>query len=253
MRSGRKPGSTALMRRRLSTSRPAPIRRTSERATSETTRPSRRRRRPLPAERPPSFSTELRSVRSACRAGTRPIVTPVSNERTRPKASTDPSRGRFPSSRGRPPGARATRPLTPQSPRVTPRAPPTEARTIPSARSSRTIRPRPAPRALRSAISFLRSVARASRRLATFAQAMRSTRATAPWSATRLGRTSSTTMSPSGTTPTPRPAFVLGNSFSMRLAITARSDSAWDGLTPGRSRPIANRLRSSRVSPSRFG
>ena len=49
-----------------------------------------------------------------------------------------------------------------------------------SVNSCRTMRPRPAPIAARSAISRLRAVARTSRRLATFAHAISSTKPTAP-------------------------------------------------------------------------
>ncbi|MEQ9401362.1 MAG: hypothetical protein RJQ04_19505 [Longimicrobiales bacterium] len=73
--------------------------------------------------------------------------------------------------------------------------------TMPSVRSWRTIRPRVAPRALRTATSRRRWAALARRRLATLAQAMRSTTATAAiiiqstvptsctWSSSKLPRT----------------------------------------------------------------
>ena len=59
-----------------------------------------------------------------------------------------------------------------------------------SVSSWRTIRPRPAPRAARTDISRARAVARASSRLATLAQAMSSTRVTAPIAVSVTSRTS---------------------------------------------------------------
>ena len=55
------------------------------------------------------------------------------------------------------------------------------------------IRARFAPSAVRIAISLDRAAARESRRFATFAQAINSTKATAPSSASKAGRTDPTT------------------------------------------------------------
>ncbi len=86
----------------------------------------------------------------------------------------------------------------PRNARATPTtAPRSESRTL-SVRSWRSRRLRVAPIASLTAISLCRLAARASSRLATFAQAIRSTSATAPSSRRRAGRISPTTASLSG-------------------------------------------------------
>ena len=67
------------------------------------------------------------------------------------------------------------------------------------------MRPRVAPMAARTAISFCRARARESSRLATLAHAMSSTKPTAATSTTSERRTSPTTCSPSGTIPNVSP------------------------------------------------
>ena len=86
-----------------------------------------------------------------------------------------------------------------------PRIDPAPARTRLSVRSCRRIRPRPAPSAVRIAISLCRPVARARRRLATFAQAIRRTNATAPRRTVSAGREEPVICSASGAAPAVHP------------------------------------------------
>ena len=95
--------------------------------------------------------------------------------------------------RGRSSGAMASRVSSAKRARSSPRAPPTSASTRLSVRSCRRRRERPAPIAVRSAISRSRVEARASRRLATLAQAISSTKATAASRTTIAGRIDPTT------------------------------------------------------------
>ena len=110
--------------------------------------------------------------------------------------------------------------------------------TTPSVRSWRTIRPRPAPRARRSAISRCRSAPRARMRFATLTQAISITRTAA---ACQMARMSGSTGSPNPrlkvATATPRPVLVCGCSFSIRPATTASSARAWAGVPPSARRP----------------
>src|SRR5207253_2557117 len=77
-------------------------------------------------------------------------------------------------------GAAATNSFVPPHERNTPTIPPSTERGKVSVTSWRMIRPRPAPRAVRTATSVLRDAARASNRPATFAHPMIRTNATAP-------------------------------------------------------------------------
>ena len=120
--------------------------------------------------RDPSRSARVPLVAAARSEGTSPkstpviTVTPSANSNTRPSSGT--SSTRQPSG-----GCIAINARTPARPSATPVAPPA----IASARLSviiwRTIRPRPAPRAERTATSRVRPDARTSSRLATFAHA----------------------------------------------------------------------------------
>ena len=74
--------------------------------------------------------------------------------------------------RGRSGGSQARRARKLAAAAARPSAPPLTARTSPSARNWRRSRPRPAPSAVRIATSRERALARASRRLATFTQAI---------------------------------------------------------------------------------
>ena len=78
--------------------------------------------------------------------------------------------------RGMLPGFTASSARMPTMPSASPSTPPSSDSTTLSVSSCRTMRPRPAPIAARIAISRLRTVARTSSRLATFAQAMSRTK-----------------------------------------------------------------------------
>ena len=92
----------------------------------------------------------------------------------------------------------ASRARTPPKPRPRPRTPPAMVSKALSMSNWRTRRHRPAPRAPRMANSRFRAVARTSRRFATFAQAMSSTRLTAPRRIIRESRTFPMMLSRSG-------------------------------------------------------
>ena len=158
-------------------------------------------RKPVPERPPDSLSVALRSGREVCSAGMRPNRRPVSsatrmvNARTRQSMPTSepsaPTRGRLAVltlSRARIPTTPATEPTA---------APARESSTL-SVSSCRTMRARPAPMATRMAISRRRPMARASSRLATLAQAISSTRLTAPTSTSSEERTSLTRASRMG-------------------------------------------------------
>ena len=115
------------------------------------------------------------------------------------------------------------------APSATPSAPPRSDSTRLSVSSWRTIRRRPAPSADRTASSRSRAVARASSRLATFAQQISSTKPTTPRNSIEVSLRSLPIMvSCIGSSATPRPALVCGNSRARPSATAARSAcAAW--------------------------
>ena len=152
---GRNPGSTAVSRQKLRTSRPAPTTSSTARAVSATTSALRVRRPlvvPVPA-RVPSRSVPARSVWVAWRLGASPATTPDSTVRPRVKSSI----GRFranPAGNTRLGGSHAANARSVHQAPSSPRAPPASERARLSVRSWRAIRPRAAPRAVRMATSF---------------------------------------------------------------------------------------------------
>ena len=138
---------------------------------------------PEPPRAPVSFRVMLRSAREACIAGTNPKRMPVPSASSRVKPITvQSSVTAAPSGpmRGMLPGFTASNARTPSAPITSPKTPPSIESSTLSVSSWRTMRLRPAPMAERMAISRARPVARASSRLATFAQAISSTQPTAP-------------------------------------------------------------------------
>ncbi len=126
------------------------------------------------------------------------------------------------------------------APMPIPIAPPISESTTLSVSSCRTMRRRPAPSADRTASSRVRTVARASSRLATFAQQMRSTKPTTPRNSIDVSRRSLPIIeSCSPSSVTPRPLLVSGNSDASASATVPRSASAALIVTPGFSRPTA--------------
>jgi len=113
----------------------------------------------------------------------------------------------------------------------------------------RIMRPRPAPRAARTAISFCRDAPRASIRLATFAHAISSTQPTAASRISKAGRAGPATRSFSGTTSTPRGALPAYCLFK-RLTIVLISACASARDTRGLSRAMTSRKCAPRCSAS---
>ena len=108
-----------------------------------------------------------------------------------------------------------------------------------SVSSWRMTRRRPAPSAARMASSRVRTVARASSRLATLAQQMRSTKPTTARKSIDVSRSSRpTSASCSGSSATPRPVLVSGNSRASPPATAAKSARAASSVTPGFIRPM---------------
>ncbi len=199
------------------------------------------RPRPL-ATRPPCFSNSTRSAREERSAGNRPKSRPVARDSPRMNATARPSSATS-SRRGRLRGlsTRSTETLARARRRAA--RPPEPASTRLSASHCRTSRLRLAPRAARIATSLPRESPWASRRLVTFAQAIRRTNATDPARTSRAGRTRLTTGSCSASTFTAMPAFDSGRSVSRRRATTPSSARAFSRVAPGRRRPNTRRKR----------
>ena len=145
--------------------------------------------------------------------------------------------------RGRPGGLSATSARTPNSATTIPRAPPSAASSKLSVSSCRIIRVRPAPSAARIANSPRRCAPRASSRFVTFTHAIRSTRITAPRTASNAGLTPRVTSSCSeaamNLTPRPYVSGCCSSNTACPSASTSRVASS--ALTPGRSRPTVRR------------
>ena len=236
----RKPGSTLSKVAKLRMSKPAPTSNTTANAISVITSALRVRcaaRRPLEL-RTLSLSICPISTPAEWNAGTSPNSRPVSTAIATEKASTRPSIATF-SRRGKPLGPNATIASTIHAASAPPMiAPASERRTL-SVTSWRTIRPRPAPSAVRTAISVSRPAARTSSRLATLAHAMRSTNVTAPNIVSSVPRTSPTSDRCSSSAVPPKFAFDFGNSCFSRAPTAAMSRFAAVSDTPGRRRAIA--------------
>jgi hypothetical protein len=130
-----------------------------------------------------------------------------------------------------------------------PTPPPSRARITPSVRSSRTRRTRPAPRARRRAVSRSRAAARASIRLATFAQAMASTKDTATDIRARITHASAPAMARRNKSAwAPHPAWVSGRSRARRAAMVPNSAMPCPTPTPGLRRAVTDRSRTSSSS-----
>ena len=175
-----------------------------------------------------------RSRAGARRAGASPKRRPLSEGGGESKQQHVPSSWTS-SARGRPPGQKVTKGRMPRAASATPSSASGQSKTALSVRHWRTRRPRPAPRATRMASSRSRDTARASRRLAILAQAISSTRLTAPSRSHSVERTSPTS-GRSGSAKNVRPSLDFGNCAARRRPTMARSDCAWEIVAPGRSR-----------------
>ncbi len=170
--------------------RPAPVSSASVSVSSATTRleVSQRARAPPDCPRPPSFIRSFRFVFDTCIAGASPKTMPVARQIAAKYPNTARSRSKtiqygFPT-----PATAASNSRTPTEVSPNPSRPPRQASMTLSMSSCRTIRPRLAPSAVRTAISRARYAERASSRLATFAHAMSSTKPTAPSSERKISR-----------------------------------------------------------------
>ena len=246
-----KPGSTLRRAPNVRISKAAPTSSTSANAISVTTRIDRALfcRNPLPARKPLSLSVAFRSVRDALNAGISPNKAPVNTET--PSVNTNTRQSSVmpdPCSpiRGILPGLIESSPRTPKYPRPRPSRPPASDNKTLSVSSCRIRRPRPAPIAARMAISRCRMVARASRRFATLAQAMRSTRLTAPSKTSSAFRTSPTIVSLSGSAVKlpcgPNRAPAAAANFRLNCsAATFIAAFAFSSVTPGFNRAAARK------------
>ena len=181
--SGSKPVSTRFRRTKLLMSSPAATTSRIARLVSATTMPFLRRsyRSEAPDPLVPTFSAPTISARDAAAAGARPNARLVMSDVSTANVSTVESTPTSPR-RGTSPGLKATNAATSTHATPMPPTPPSAPSIKLSVRSCRTIRPRPAPIADRRANSRPRSLAPTNRRFATLAQAISSSRPTAPTS-----------------------------------------------------------------------
>ena len=132
-------------------------------------------------------------------------------------------------------GTRARSAPIPRAASAMPSGAETAPSTTLSVSSWRTIRPRPAPIAARTDISRARAVARASSRLATLAQAMSSTKVTAPERGqgrpASLRRHEVVAQRPDVRSPSP----ALGSVAASRVVTAPRSSRACSIVTPSRA------------------
>ena len=143
----------------------------------------------------------------------------------------------MPSCRGRFVGRIVGSTLTPQIATKMPSTPPAEESTRDSARNCRMRRPRPAPRAARTASSLRRADVRVNSNPATFAQATSRSRPTAPKSVKKAVRTSPTMASAKGATAASVRLTFSPYWFLIRRAIESRSARACSTVTRSRRRP----------------
>ena len=224
-------------------SRPAPIRSTTASAISETTRiPRVRTIRPPTTDRaPPCLTASTRSTFEAWSAGTRPNNRLVASETIKVKVRTLPSM-LLSVPRTTADGLNATSARAPQKASRVPPAPATSASSRLSVINCLTIRPRPAPSAVRTAISRVRVVALPRSSVAVLAHAISSTTPTTPHRRYSVRRTSPTSSSCRRTAVTPRPLLLSGYCCSRRAAIVVSSACACSSETCGLRRATAKKL-----------
>ena len=122
----------------------------------------------------------------ACNAGTNPKISAVRKVMATVKASARPSTETL-LMRGKSDGARVSNKSVPHFASNNPTAPPARDNSMLSVSSWRMMRQRPAPSAVRVAISLCLPAARASNRFATLAQAINRTKATATRRTSKAG------------------------------------------------------------------
>ena len=176
---GTKPLSTDCNFRRLRISRPDPASSTKVSATSAMVKPRcNRPAAPFTVRLPEFFSTSFKLHREADNAGNNPNKRAVAKDAQTAKSKTRQSI-EVSSRRGILPGLKCDQQPDSDESRDTPNIPPAVARHKDSANNWRTRRKREAPSAVRTPISSVLPVARASTRLATLLHAISSTRNTA--------------------------------------------------------------------------
>ncbi len=243
------PGSTCPSAIAVRIRRAEPIRRVRASATSLTTRIDLVlfwRNPPLPVRPALSLSVPAKSVPELWRAGISPKSRPVPTETARVKLKTRQSSGTsepFSPIRGRFAVLTARSTRMPTVPSSKPSPPPTRASTTLSVRTWRAMRQREPPSAVRMATSRLRLVARTRSRLATLAQAISSTKPTAPTSTSSDWRTRRTSTSPSRSTSNPFLASpsAPGNWLSKTAREACTRARACGRVTPGFSRPATRK------------
>ena len=198
-RSGLKPGCTLNKSQKLRSRRPAATMSTRESANSLMTRIWRARERPSePMDpRPSCRSVPIKSKRLMSQAGASPKTVPAATETARANAST-PQLIDMSFMCGRLSGINPSRNFLVKKRIAKPAIPPSRKSSRLSARNWRMRRVLCAPRAWRTAISRPRTLALASKRLATLTQLISRTNPTAPNSRMRDWRTLPTTLSLSG-------------------------------------------------------
>ena len=200
------------------------------------------------AARPVAIREEPAGLQASAGAvpNSRPATTDTAavNASTAPSTPTSASPGTL---RGTSAGAARTIPAATARPAV----PPATLRTTLSVSSWRTIRPRPAPSAPRTASSRRRAIPRASSRPATLAHAISSTSPVAAASIRSAGRNGRPRSSRNDVTrvSTPKPGD-RGPSGPARSRIVRTSVSACAGDTPSRSRPTPMNVLMMKSEPS---
>ena len=165
-------------RARLRSVRPAPTKSTTASASSSTTKTACVRCRAPLEPRPPSFKVLFWSGDAVFRAGARPKSTPATMETASVKSRTrESTRTSF--ALGSACGRAPNHACVPHHEKNAPKAPPATDSSRLSVSNCRMTRRCVAPRTERIANSLARPIARASSRLATFAQAISSTNPTA--------------------------------------------------------------------------
>ena len=226
--------------KKLCNNRAAPSSSTTAKAISLTT--SVERRRPLsspPVPRPLLFRESVRLTLEACKAGARPNKIPANNETRKAKPRSRPSRP-IVSSRGIAAGMILTRKRNDNDANASPSPPPSSPNTRLSASNWQVTRPRLAPRAIRTAISLRRPLARVNKRFAMLAQTIKSTHPTPPKRTSNGVRRSPVRNTSSGTRRTVRGLFSGCSLFSALAMVTNSAWACWS-VTSGFSRPTTSR------------
>ena len=245
----RNPGSTDSRRLKLRSRSPAPLSSVTASASSPTTMARLARLViVLPCEpRPPLRSASATPRPATCIAGNEPKTRPATSAASVVAASVRPSIDAFCTSNS-PGGTWASKTVIPIFANPMPIAAPTTESITLSVISWRTSRPRPAPSALRIAISVSRADARTSRRFATLAHAINRTSTTAAKMTYKGFFRSPTVHSCTLTICARRSRYISGNRCSMDCEISRTSLFAASIETPSFTRPTTLIQRAPRES-----